>query len=198
MEKYLKKENYITRNSSPDDWRDHINGFLIKIYQKEIKGSVLDFGCNHGACSFLLCENPLVEKVYGLDINEKAVEVANNTKNVEKFKNYNINFFCNNILDFAPSEMFDTIVSFHTIEHIFPEDIDKALSILYNALKPDCYFITSIPYEHAFDDGTQHVAFYNEKTLSELFERNKFKTIECFLDMRGSESNILTGVFKKI
>lgn len=197
MERYTKKENYVTRNSSPDDWRKHINAIILRAHKDIIKGNVLDFGCNHGSCSFLICENENVKKVYGLDLNPNAIKVANNTKNSEKYKNYNIEFTACNVLEYTPPFQFDTIISFHTIEHIYPSDIDNVLTILYNSLKEDCYFITSIPYERAYDDGTQHVAFYNENNLVELFERNKFKTVECFSDYRGNESDILTGIFKK-
>jgi predicted SAM-dependent methyltransferase len=93
--------------------------------------------------------------------------------------------------------MFDTIVSFHTIEHIYPDDIDLILQKSHKLLKDDGYFITSIPYERAYDDGVHHVAFYNENSLSELFENNGFETVECLDDNRVGINGILTGVFRK-
>ena len=195
IDRYKIKENYVTRDPNPDSWRTHPNGNILTIYSGIINGEVLDFGCNHGSCSFLICENNNVTSVIGLDLNENAIEIAEQTK--KKINETKINFICDNILDVTFDKSFDTIVSFHTLEHIYPEDVNIVLETLYNSLTDDGYFIISIPYEHAFDDGTQHVAFYNENTLSELFEKNNFETVECLYDNRHSEGGILTGVFKK-
>jgi 2-polyprenyl-3-methyl-5-hydroxy-6-metoxy-1,4-benzoquinol methylase len=174
MDRYLEKENYVTRDSDPEAWRNHANGLLITLYKDLIKGDVIDFGCNHGACSFLLCENDNVKKVYGLDLNQEAINVANETK--LKLPNHNIEFICDNVLNFNNDMKFDTVISFHTIEHIYPEDIDVILQKFHNMLPQGGYFITSIPYEKAYDNGVQHVAYYNESSLSELFEKNGFYT----------------------
>jgi len=196
MDRYSEKENYVTRDSDPEAWRNHANGLLITLYKDLIKGDVIDFGCNHGACSFLLCENDNVKKVYGLDLNQEAISVANETK--LKLPNHNIEFICDNVLNFNNDMKFDTVISFHTIEHIYPEDIDVILQKFHNMLPQGGYFITSIPYEKAYDNGVQHVAYYNESSLSELFEKNGFETIECLNDNRVGIGGILTGVFKKI
>lgn len=195
MDRYKIKENYITRNPDPNDWVNHPNGNILKIYSNLIKGNVLDFGCNHGACTFLLCDNKQVNKIIGIDLNKDSLDVALNTK--KKYGNCNIDFICSNILDIELEEKFDTIVSFHTLEHIYSNDIDFVLTKLFNSLNINGFFIVSIPYEKAFDDGSQHVAFYNENTLSKLFEKNKFITIECLNDNRHSEGGILTGIFQK-
>jgi 2-polyprenyl-3-methyl-5-hydroxy-6-metoxy-1,4-benzoquinol methylase len=195
MDRYLEKENYVIRDSNPNEWREHANGILINLYEDLIIGDVIDFGCNHGACTFLLCENSNVNNVYGLDLNQEAINVANETK--LKFPEYNIEFICDNILNFNNQMMFDTIISFHTIEHIYPEDIDLILQKFYKILKNNGYFITSIPYEKSYDNGIHHVAFYNENSLSELFENNGFETIECLNDNRVGIGGILTGVFRK-
>lgn len=196
MDKYKHKENYITRDPNPIQWKNHPNNGVLNIYSEFIKGSVLDFGCNHGACTFLISENKNVKSVIGLDLNNEAINIANKTK--KEISDIKTNFICDNIIDVDFNDVFDTIISFHTIEHIYPDDIDFVLKKLRNSLKEDGFFITSIPYEHSFDDGTQHVAFYNEITLSKLFEKNGFTTIECLYDNRHNEGGILTGVFKKI
>lgn len=195
MDRYLEKENYVTRDSDPEEWRYHANGLLIDLYKNLIKGDVIDFGCNHGACTFLLCENENVKNVYGLDLNQEAINVANETK--IKLPNHKVEFICDNVLNFNGNMKFDTVISFHTIEHIYPEDIDIILQKFHNMLPEGGYFITSIPYETAYDNGIQHVAYYNENSLSELFERNGYETIECLNDNRVGIGGILTGVFRK-
>lgn len=195
MDKYLEKENYVTRDPDPNSWRDHANGLIIKYYENLIKGDVIDFGCNHGACTFLLCDNLNVTKIIGLDLNKEAIDVANNTK--LSYSGCNIEFICENVLEFDYKNSFDTIVSFHTIEHIYPDDIDIILQKFYSLLKDDGYFITSIPYERAFDNGIQHVAYYNEISLKNLFEKNGYITIECVGNDGRFDSATLTGIFKK-
>lgn len=197
MEKYTTKENYITSNPEPEYWRRHTNGKILEFHKDVIQGSVLDFGCNHGACSFLLLENEKVKNVLGLDLNCQSLVVANETKS-KYFPDEPIEFLCKNILDFKPQLRFDTIISFHTLEHIYPEDMDTTLKRLFDSLNYDGYFVVSLPYEHAYDDGVQHVSFFNETSLKEVFEKNGFVTIECFKDNRGVDPNILTGIFKKI
>ena len=57
IDRYKLKENYITRDPNPNSWRNHPNGNILNIYSDTINGNVLDFGCNHGGCTFLICEN---------------------------------------------------------------------------------------------------------------------------------------------
>lgn len=194
MDRYLKKENYVTRDPDPNSWRNHGNGILINHYHSIITGNIIDFGCNHGACSFLICENKGVNKVLGLDLNQDAINVANKTK--LNYPDFNIEFICGNVLDFNSVEKYDTIVSFHTIEHIYPDDIDTILKKFYNLLKNGGYFITSIPFEKAYDNY-QHVAYYNEITLKELFERNGYITVECVGNDGRFDYASLTGIFRK-
>ena len=59
------------------------------------------------------------------------------------------------------------------------------------------YFVISIPYKEAYDNGEQHVAYYDEISLKDLFEKNNYETIECYYDNRCGGGGILTGLFKK-
>jgi len=191
MERYLKKENYITSRPNPKDWEFHFNNDVLKRYKNEIKGVVLDFGCNHGSTTFFICDNKNVTYTYGLDINLEAIKVGYTTKK-KQYKDSKIDFLRGNIMDYQFDKKFDTIVSFHTIEHIYEYDIEHVLNKLYNVLKNDGYFIISIPYKKSYNDST-HVAYYDEKTLPILLEKCGFKTIECL----SESGSILTGLFKK-
>ena len=197
IDRYTIKENYVTRDPSPDNWRTHPNFNILNYYSDKILGNVLDFGCNHGSCSFLILDNPKVEKVLGLDLNPEAIKVAYVTK-LNSYNESNIDFVVTNILDFEYDSKFDTIVSFHTLEHIYPEDVDLVLQKLNFYLVENGHFLISIPYKEAYDNGEQHVAYYDEISLKELFEKNNYKTIECYYDNKCGGGGILTGLFKKI
>jgi len=195
MDKYKIKENYVTRDPNPEVWEEHANSVILKRYKDKITGSVLDFGCNHGSCSFLILDNPNVSNVLGLDLNEDAISIAYQTKK-EKYKNSPIEFELSNILNFDYGQKFDTIITFHTLEHIYPEDVDLVLTKLKNLLSPKGYLIISIPYEMAYNDPKQHVAYYNENSLSNVFMKNGFEKIECYMDTNCGAGGILTGLFR--
>ena len=196
MDKYTLKENYVTRDPNPDEWRTHPNNNILKFYEDKLVGNVLDFGCNHGSCSFLILDNPNVSSVLGLDLNPDAIEIAYETK-LNSYSNSKIEFVVKNILEFEYDGKFDSIVSFHTLEHIYPDDVDAVLQKLKSYLIDGGYFVISIPYKEAYDNGEQHVAYYDEISLKSLFEKNNYETIECYYDNRCGGGGILTGLFKK-
>ena len=194
---YTSKENYITIHANPEVWKMHANYNILCFYKDFIKGKVADYGCNHGACTLLLLENNNVTDVYGVDMNEKALDVAYKTAS-EIDPKIHVNFVIASLLDIPlHNEIFDTIISFHTLEHIYPKDATLFVSEVCRTLKPGGYFIISIPYQRAYPDPA-HVAFYDEHSLSELFETNGFQTIQCIKDDRWKQKDLLTGVFMKL
>jgi SAM-dependent methyltransferase len=122
-----------------------------------------------------------------------------NVGNKVKFKFSNLkNINCDD-------NYFDSIIDFHTLEHIYPEDLNQVICEKYRILKHGGHIILSIPYEKAFHSPTeivpQHVNFFNETKLKKSFELNKFETIECYKDDRignSPESWCLTAIFKKV
>lgn len=192
---YISKENYITVYPEPSIWENHANFHIMEASKQYIKGVCGDLGCNHGACSLLLLKfNP--ESIHGFDINFKALEVAYNS--ALKIKtDIPINFMCTNLCKMSMTDnYFDFLMSFHTLEHIYPKDAGEFVAETFRILKPGGHFLISIPYDHAYPDD-HHVAFYIENSLQELFEKYGFSTIECFKDDRFNEKNLLTGIFKK-
>ena len=192
-----KKESYITARNSPDQWRNHVNVKTLEAYSKYISGNVLDVGCNHAASTFWLGLFDITH-IHGIDINQKSIYYADRTfLNFEKqFRKIPYQFDCLNLVNSRLEKTFNTITSFHVLEHIYPEDTKKFLTNIFEMLSDDGYFIIGIPYERAYTDPC-HVSFYNERTLTELMEDVGFKTIECFKDDRFNEKNILTGLFRK-
>lgn len=191
MNKY-NKESYITARHNPLEWKNHVNVKTLENFSKFIRGHVLDIGCNHGGTTYWL-KDFNIKSITCVDINSPALEIAKTTLSSI---NITSNFIVQNYVESNLNTKFDTIISFHTLEHIFPDDAIYFAKNIYEDLKKDGYFIIGIPYNRAYPDAC-HVAFYTENTLSTLFESVGFKTIECFKDDRFLEKNILTGLFKK-
>lgn len=196
MSNYLEKENYITIHPNPETWKKHSNYHIIVAAKQYIKGKTCDLGCNHGACTLLLLEFDNITSIHGYDININALEVA--YKSASNIKSdIPISFICANLIKLPiENDIFDFSMSFHTLEHIYPEDADNVIKEIFRTLKPGGYFLISIPYDHAYPDP-HHVAFYVEDSLKLLFESNKFITIECFKDDRFDQKDLLTAVFQK-
>lgn len=192
---YINKENYITRDPDPIIWKNHANYFVMKSYQQYIKGKCGDLGCNHGSCTLLMLDfKP--ESIHGFDINIDALKVAYNTALLLNIQ-IPISFMETNLTNIQIEDnYFDFLMSFHTLEHIFPIDTDLVIKEIYRILKYGGYFAISIPYDHSYPDPC-HVNFFKEDTLKLLFEDNNFITIECFEDNRWPEKNLLTGLFQK-
>ena len=192
---YIEKENYITVHPDPNIWRNHANYKIMQSYKEHIKGKVLDAGSNHGACTLLLLDfNP--EVIYGFDINIKALEIA--YESAQKLNSIiPIHFIATNLTKIPIEDnYFDFLMSFHTLEHIYPSDIDMVISEFFRILKSNGHVVISIPYDHEYPDE-HHVAFYKEDSLKSLFESKGFITIECFKDDRFEQKGLLTALFKK-
>jgi 2-polyprenyl-3-methyl-5-hydroxy-6-metoxy-1,4-benzoquinol methylase len=174
MNKY-NKESYITARPNPLEWKNHVNVKTLEDFSEFIQGDVLDIGCNHGATTYWL-KNFNIQSITGVDLNSAALDVAKDTLSKIGIPN---NLIVQNYVDSSIGNEFDTIISFHTLEHIFPEDANSFVKNIYADLKKGGYFIIGIPYDKAYPDSC-HVAFYTEITLSNLLESVGFKTIKCF------------------
>lgn len=192
-----EKENYVTRDPDPEHWRSHANFRIISHYSKHVRGVCGDLGCNHGATTLLLLDfEDRISSILGFDMNRRALSVAaETTASIDP--SIPVNFVETDLLKTpVESDAFDFLMSFHTLEHIYPLDADRFASEAYRMLKPGGHFLISIPYDRAYPDPC-HVAFYKEDTLSALFEKTGFKTIDCAKDDRWAEKNLLTAVFVK-
>ena len=193
---YIEKENYITARPKPSLWKEHANYQILNDVKHLFQNSVCaDLGCNHGSCTLLIHDfNPL--QVDGYDINSDALLVANQLAQ-EMNITHKTNFIAANLMDIpVEDEQYDVITTFHTLEHIYPCDIDSVIKEMYRILKHNGCVLISIPYKDQYPDPC-HVAFYDEKSLRFLFESHKFKTLQCFEDNRWNEKGLLTAIFEK-
>jgi ubiquinone/menaquinone biosynthesis C-methylase UbiE len=193
---YKEKESYITVKPNPSLWKDHANYNIMCDTKSLIEYAVCaDLGCNHGSCTILLHDlNPL--HVDGYDINKTALQVAQRIASDYNVSN-KTNFIEADLTDIpVEDEQYDLITSFHTLEHIYECDVDNVIKEMHRILKPKGHILISIPYKHNYPDPC-HVAFYDETTLKDLFEKHNFKTVYCIQDNRWKEKGLLTALFYK-
>ncbi len=198
MSNDYSKENYLVYSNDMNHWRNHPNYFIINDSLSYLKGHCADVGCNIGILSVHLSEIDAVTQITGFDINDKAIEEAQKASKEHLF-NERADFHCLNLVtDDTTSfnNMFDSMISFHTLEHIYTDDADMFIAKQYDMLKAGAYCLIVLPYEHAYPDAC-HVAFYNEVSLKSLYEKRGFITEKCFKDDRWRETDLLHGVFQK-
>ena len=192
---HYEKENYITARPTAEAWKYHANVQILSEYSSYISGSVLDVGCNHGATTYWLTLNKNVNSIVGVDINQEALDIA---YDIFKIATINYKFVA---LDFTATHLsehiFDTVVCFHTLDHIYSSDINSFICNIYKNLKFNGYLIISIPYLDAYPDS-HHVETYGEKKLIENMEIAGFKPVICYKDDTRESKNLLTGIFQKI
>lgn len=127
---------------------------------KFVKGKkVLDIASGEGYGSNLLAK--YAAQVIGVDISAEAVSHAQKT-----YPRPNLSFQVGSVLDIPfPSETFDLVVSFETIEHI--SDHQRMISEVKRVLKPNGILIISTPEKSVYSDEANYSNPYHEKELYE-------------------------------
>jgi cyclopropane fatty-acyl-phospholipid synthase-like methyltransferase len=195
MEEY-KTEDYIV-DGDHKPWGGHSTVILLEENEQYIHGNVLDIGCNTGGITYWLGQNKKVTSITGVDINLNVKEgFEKNLSGVGiPFK-----FICANLVEKKINEeTYDTAISFHCIEHILEKHVDAFISNSTAGLKIGGHLIVSIPYMKEYKDD-HHRAFYNDKQLKNILERNNFETIKCNYseqDSRWREKHLINGLFVK-
>jgi len=183
LEDVYNKESYITRDPNIEVWKHHLNTDILNDYKNMMTGVVGDFGCNHGAMTIIASENELTKKVVGIDINPESIKIANELK--LKHNIINVDFIIQNLTNLyqISDDFFDNAYSFHTLEHLDPNDYDKVFKEIKRTVKHSGIIVFSIPYENAYDDPT-HMNYFNEVSLSNLLKHHGFEIINCYRDNR--------------
>jgi 2-polyprenyl-3-methyl-5-hydroxy-6-metoxy-1,4-benzoquinol methylase len=206
--KYLKECTLVgdlsRKSNTVDYWWNHINAKIYRSVQHLFKGTLCDVGCNIGMMTLLAAQSVDVTHVCGVDVFVKAAPTAKKYASwmgiMDKVEFLTFNFADPDIP--LADESFDGIFSFHTLEHIYPEDLDTFVGNMYRILKPSGYVLMSMPYEHNFGSN-EHVSFFDECSLSILFKANGFTVSQiwlrdAFTDLPAKEPTILSGLFMKV
>lgn len=174
-EKYF--ETSTIGKSANDIYRLQLAKAILKI--KPPKGKALDVGCGDG--SLLLMMKRLGWTVFGIDVSESAVKLAQSklgTKNV---------FNCSLIQCTFPSSFFDVISFRHVLEHLH-KPLDELIEVK-RILKKDGIISITAPnidsiYFRIFKknwyhlDIPKHLYQFSSKTLEKLLEKAGFKVIK--------------------
>lgn len=206
MTNTYNKENYL--QADPTDinsewWNTNITGVLINYYKPWMKGKVAEFGCNHGVQVATVSLFNNIDEVVGFDINSEAISIAKSDvimNQIESTKN-KVKFIETNLTSIDwESDYFDFAYSIHTLEHIYPEDVDKVMSEMSRLLKSGAYFLINLPDKNSYSWESLHVYKPDINELCNLFEKHGFEKLECYLDDRGGQvgpSINITGMFRK-
>lgn len=150
-------------------YRNHLNRIL-----KEFTGCkaklILDLGCGEGLLAKLLLKKGVTQKVLGIDINKKAIELGkelyNNSCKTKCMELKNQSFESMN-----KRRKFDYIVCSEVIEHVDKPEffILKMRKMIRN------WAIITTPNVDFVSPGKYDKQFFNPDGLFELFNKNEIK-----------------------
>jgi SAM-dependent methyltransferase len=179
---YTTKLGILTKENCWLIVRDYWNmsQFLKNLPYKNPKGKkILDLGCGTG--EFLFVVKNLGYEAYGVDFNEKAINIAKNLLGIE-------NVYSDDVLRFLEDkkEEYDVITAFEIIEHL--NDPKKLLELVYQALKPGGYFALSLPNRERYfgridpkieswDFPYQHLTRWNLNSLKRFIKTHGFEIV---------------------
>jgi len=188
------KNTKMTRKIAKDNNFDLINH--LPIYKKYItpNDKVLDIGCGAAPMSLYFASKGM--NVKGVDLSKRAIEA--NQKAKEYFKFDNLEFVCENFMDYADNAVYDVVMMTEVLEHI-PDD-KGSLEKINKFLKKGGYLLMSVPSSNAplhkkyikkygkdpFDERVGHLRRYNAVEIFNLlsvtgFELVEFKLCEGYL-----------------
>ena len=188
-ERYEKKVDYtskleiMTKENCLLIVRDYwnMNQFLkYPPYKNPNEKKLLDLGCGTG--EFLFVMQNLGYEVYGVDFNQKAINVAKNYLGIE-------NVYPDDVINFLENqkERYDVITAFEIIEHL--DNPKKLLELVHRALKPGGYFAFSVPNRERYfgkinpetekwDLPHQHLSRWGFNSLKDFISHFSFKIIK--------------------
>lgn len=175
----------------------HYEGPTIKAIQTHpefLVGRVLDIGCSSGYHLFVTAESDLVDSAVGIDINQKKID---HTANLRRAINDKVSFVCGDVVEmdnFFVEDEFDSIQTFHTLEHWFSDDHDIIFKQIKRVLKNNGHLMIVIPLDHHHNSTEEHHTWWTSDGLQHLFESYGFETVIC----EDYISNQIFGVFKNI
>lgn len=155
--------------------KSHYKRYEFAVTQLNENDIVGDMACGSGYGTLMLSKK--CKEINGYDIDPMTIEEVK--KRYEKENN--VNFEVKNLLDVEDINIYDKIISFETIEHFTPEEINNVIKKFYNALKFGGKLIFSTPYNQEKSPASMryHKTFYIvEETikniLNGLFEIENF------------------------
>ena len=147
----------VIQETNYDLWVEFVEPYLKK------DDKILDLACGTGTFITMLKLNGY-EFVSGLDLSDEIIEIANEKRKINRL---NIDFYVEDMMSFKVKEKQDVITCFFDSINFLKDknEIKKLFNSVYDALKPNGYFIFDI---------------FSKEMLKE-YENNKFeKDFETF------------------
>ena len=156
-----------------------------------VEDIVGDMACGSGYGSMMLLNK--CKEVVGYDIDKMTIEEIQ-----KRYVNPNIHFFEKNLLHVTDKNKFDKIISFETIEHFTPEEINILIPIFHKALKDDGKLIFSTPYNQVENEFSRvfHRTFYIKEDSIKRMLTGYFE-VESFQYQDYESHNLVQLIDKK-
>ena len=173
----------------------------IQLMREVEEPNILDIGSGTGAISIAIANELKSSSVTGIDINEKAIELANKNKTLNKIKN--INFVKSNLFENLDKDFkYDLIVSNppyiskNEYETLMPEvknyEPQNALTDLGDGL----YFyreISKLAGEYLKDTGylVYEIGYNQAKDVTKILQNNNFDILSVIKDYGGNDRVVI-------
>ncbi len=160
----------------------------IPIYKKYVKehDKILDVGCGGAPMSLYFADKGM--HVKGIDLSNKAI--SENKKAKEYFGFDNLEFACEDFMNYADSAIYDVVMMTEVLEHI-PDD-KASLEKINALLKEDGFLLMSVPSSNAplhkkylkkygkdpFDERVGHLRRYDAVQIFNLLYETGFELVE--------------------
>jgi len=156
----MEKDNYFNEHTL-DWWRGHLDVITVEEYAKFMGNKVLDIGCGDGGLTQIMAER--FKLVVGIDMNRDAIESAN-----RRFKDAHFICCLANDIPFADG-FFDGVYSFHTLEHLFKEDIKPTLEEISRVVRKGGHILIAIPKSGDEYDAMNKIRAYDPSHINFFF-----------------------------
>ena len=147
---------------------------------------VIDVGCGAAPMSLYFASKGM--NVKGVDLSKRAIEA--NLKAKEYFGFENLEFACENFMDYTDNAVYDVVMMTEVLEHI-PDD-KGSLEKINKLLKDNGYLLMSVPSINAplhkkyvkkygkdpFDERVGHLRRYNAVQIFNLLHETGFELVE--------------------
>lgn len=187
LSEFYKSENYISHTDSRKSLFEKVYQKLklynirykfSKLDHKENGKKLLDIGCGTG--DFLQFAQKKGLKVFGIEPNQKAIEIAKNKIGRE-------GEFFDELSD--TDETFDSITLWHVLEHI--PDLNQTLNEIKSKLKPEGELIIAVPNYKSFDakfyqsfwaayDVPRHLWHFSPEDFNRLMNHHGMKIVNKY------------------
>lgn len=185
-------------------WERHACYKIVTKYADLLHGTVADFGCNNGIVSCMLSNIPNVDYVIGFDISDVALADGERVIGRHiKCRPDKIFFRYSDLTTYIDSDdnAFDAAICFHTLEHIYPEDLDNTLEEMHRVMRPLSKLVFSLPCRDAFPCAAPHVSHFDLSPgkyidLPGLFALHGFRVEDIYEDgtLDSRQQLCITGV----